>query len=103
MGEVIEPFNLKDERDGGHFDSDMNYVWSKERREVDTWLADLDEATMEKNSESCVPVQNIQLSFSLSVPLFLALCLSLSFSLSISLSVSLSALNYTCTYMYYHT
>eukprot|EP01038_Epipyxis_sp_PR26KG_P014041 gene14041-18832_t len=47
-GEVIEPFNLKNEREGGHFDDQMNYVFKKERGEVDAWVADLDEASMEK-------------------------------------------------------
>jgi hypothetical protein len=37
MGEVIEPFNLKDEREGGGFDENMNYVFQKERGEVDSW------------------------------------------------------------------
>lgn len=49
VGEVIEPFNLRNERDGGHFDSNMNYVWSKEKQEPDAWLANLDEAEMEKS------------------------------------------------------
>ena len=45
---MIEPFNLKDEREGGHFDENMNYVWKKEQEEPDAWVADLDEAAMEK-------------------------------------------------------
>ncbi|CAE7720090.1 Cd2bp2, partial [Symbiodinium microadriaticum] len=48
-GEVMEPFNLRDEREGGHFDENMNYVWQKDHGEVDSWLADMDEATMEKS------------------------------------------------------
>jgi hypothetical protein len=48
-GEVLEPFNLRDEREGGHFDENMNYVWQKDAGEIDTWLADMDEATMEKS------------------------------------------------------
>lgn len=48
-GEVLEPFNLRDEREGGHFDENMNYVWQKDTGEIDTWLADMDEATMEKS------------------------------------------------------
>lgn len=37
MGEVIEPFNLKDEREAGGFDENMNYVFQKEKGEVDAW------------------------------------------------------------------
>jgi hypothetical protein len=40
---------LKNEREGGHFDDNMNYVWRKERGEIDAWLADMDEASMEKS------------------------------------------------------
>jgi hypothetical protein len=32
-GEVIEPFNLRDERDSGHFDENMNFVFQKEKGE----------------------------------------------------------------------
>lgn len=46
-GEVIIPFNLKDERDGGHFDESGNYIWRKEAEEPDAWLANMDEAEME--------------------------------------------------------
>lgn len=45
----MEPFNLKDERDRGHFDENMNFVFKKERGEIDAWLATMDEATMEKS------------------------------------------------------
>ena len=47
-GEVIEPFNLRDERDSGHFDENMNFVFKKDKGEIDAWLADMDEAAMEK-------------------------------------------------------
>mmetsp|Transcript_28729 Transcript_28729/g.27517 ORF Transcript_28729/g.27517 Transcript_28729/m.27517 type:complete len:413 (+) Transcript_28729:77-1315(+) len=47
-GEVIEPFNLRDERDSGHFDENMNFVFQKEKGEIDAWLADMDEAAMEQ-------------------------------------------------------
>jgi hypothetical protein len=40
---------LRDEREGGRFDASMNYVWLKEAGEVDRWIADLDEAEMEKS------------------------------------------------------
>ncbi len=49
MGDAIEPFNLRNEReDGGHFDENMNYVFKKERGEIDAWVADMDEVSMEK-------------------------------------------------------
>ena len=41
------PFNLKDERDEGHFDEGGNYVWKKEHEEPDAWLANMNEAEME--------------------------------------------------------
>eukprot|EP01040_Poterioochromonas_malhamensis_P001118 gene1118-1186_t len=47
MGVPIEPFNLRNERDSGYFDENMNYVFKKEKGEVDAWLAGLDEATVE--------------------------------------------------------
>lgn len=47
MGVPIEPFNLRNERETGFFDENMNYVFKKEKGEVDAWLADLDEATIE--------------------------------------------------------
>jgi hypothetical protein len=46
---VLEPFNLREEREGGNFDASMNYVWRKETGEVDRWIADMDEAEMEKS------------------------------------------------------
>ncbi len=49
MGEAIEPFNLRNEREGGgHFDENMNYVFQKERGEVDAWVAEMDEVSMER-------------------------------------------------------
>jgi hypothetical protein len=48
-GDVLEPFNLKDERDGGHFDSNQNYVFQKEKSEIDAWLDTMDETTEEKS------------------------------------------------------
>ncbi len=56
VGEVLMPFNLKEDREGGRFDDNMNYVWAKEHREVDTWLADLDEATMERRYDFHIAV-----------------------------------------------
>lgn len=47
-GEVLEAFNLRDERDGGHFDENMNYVFKKEKGEVDAWVAEMDEVAMEQ-------------------------------------------------------
>lgn len=61
-GEVMEPFNLKDERDGGHFDENMNYVWGKEKAEPDAWLADLDEAAMEKGIGEAAAAQKRKLA-----------------------------------------
>jgi hypothetical protein len=46
IGEVMEPFNLKEERENGFYDEGGNYVFRDERQEVDAWVADLDEATM---------------------------------------------------------
>lgn len=48
IGEVMEPFNLKEERETGFYDEGGNYVFKKERQEMDAWVADLDEAAMEK-------------------------------------------------------
>lgn len=39
---------MKEERETGFIDEDMNYVFKKEKGEVDAWVADLDEAAMEK-------------------------------------------------------
>jgi hypothetical protein len=44
----LEPFNLRDERDRGAFDENMNFVFKRERGELDAWLANLDEAAMEQ-------------------------------------------------------
>ena len=49
MGEAIEHFNMKNEREGGHIDENMNYVFKKERGEVDAWVAGMDETSMEKS------------------------------------------------------
>jgi CD2 antigen cytoplasmic tail-binding protein 2 len=46
-GVPIEPFNLKNEREGGYFDENENYVFKKEIGEVDAWVAGLDEQTIE--------------------------------------------------------
>ena len=47
-GEVLEPFNLREERQRGQFDTQLNFTFEKEATEVDAWVADLDESTMEK-------------------------------------------------------
>jgi hypothetical protein len=39
---------LKDERERGHFDENMNFIFNKERGEIDAWLSGIDEAAMEK-------------------------------------------------------
>ena len=55
IGEVMEPFNMRNERESGHIDKNMNYVYDNnkntenENGEQDSWLADLDnEVNMEK-------------------------------------------------------
>jgi CD2 antigen cytoplasmic tail-binding protein 2 len=47
-GDAIEAFNLRNERDGGTFDDNMNYTFKKERGEVDAWVAEMDEVAMEQ-------------------------------------------------------
>ncbi|KAK7235872.1 hypothetical protein SO694_00064173 [Aureococcus anophagefferens] len=48
VGERIEPFNLRSERENdGFFDANGNFVWKKGDEEPDEWLAQMDEATME--------------------------------------------------------
>eukprot|EP01033_Poteriospumella_lacustris_P004348 gene4348-3109_t len=47
-GDMITPFNMKDERESGFIDSDMNFVFKKEQQEVDAWVAGLNESTTEK-------------------------------------------------------
>jgi hypothetical protein len=44
----MEPFNMKEERQMGNIDENFNFTFARERGEVDAWLADLDEASMEK-------------------------------------------------------
>ena len=39
---------MADEREGGHFDENMNYVFKKEKGEVDAWVAEMDEVAMEQ-------------------------------------------------------
>ncbi len=49
MGIAIEPFNMKNEREGaGFIDENMNFVFSKDRADVDAWVAGMDEESMEK-------------------------------------------------------
>ncbi len=38
---------MKNEREGGYFDENQNYVFKKEVGEVDAWIAGLDEQTIE--------------------------------------------------------
>jgi hypothetical protein len=47
-GIVIEPFNMKNEREMGHIDGNMNFTFEKDEGETDSWLAGLDEATEEQ-------------------------------------------------------
>lgn len=48
VGEVMEPFNMKNERDGGTIDESGSYHFAKEQGARDAWLNDMDEATLEK-------------------------------------------------------
>jgi CD2 antigen cytoplasmic tail-binding protein 2 len=42
-GEVkITPFNMKEELEEGHFDTDGNYHWKKEAAIRDNWLENID-------------------------------------------------------------
>lgn len=49
VGEVLEPFNMKNERDQGNIDSSGNFTYFKrEQGEVDAWVDSMNEAAMEK-------------------------------------------------------
>jgi hypothetical protein len=41
----------------------MNYVWKKEHAEVDTWLANMDEATMEKSIGEAAIAKRVSSSY----------------------------------------
>lgn len=42
-GEVtITPFNMKEELEEGHFDTEGNYHWKKEAKIKDNWLENID-------------------------------------------------------------
>lgn len=43
----MEPFNLKGDRELGHFEGDT-FVFKKQVMEADSWLAGLDESSMEQ-------------------------------------------------------
>jgi hypothetical protein len=45
----MEPFNMNEEKLLGHIDANYNFVFKKERKEIDSWLATMDESTMEKS------------------------------------------------------
>jgi hypothetical protein len=38
VGEALEPFNLKGEREEGYFDVNGNFVWRQQGEEPDAWL-----------------------------------------------------------------
>lgn len=60
IGEVMEPFNLKEERETGFYDESGNYVFRDEKhQEVDAWVADLDEATMVRIFGFCTMILNL--------------------------------------------
>ncbi|CAM9383898.1 unnamed protein product, partial [Phaeothamnion confervicola] len=42
-GDAIEPFNLREEREVGHFDNEGTFVWRKEQEEPDAWIAGLED------------------------------------------------------------
>lgn len=44
----MEPFNLKSDREAGYFDENMNFVFRKNKGEIDNWLANMNETEMEK-------------------------------------------------------
>ena len=37
VGETLEPFNLKGEREEGYFDTNGNFVWRQTGEEPDAW------------------------------------------------------------------
>lgn len=63
IGEVMEPFNLRNERDGGHFDENMNYVFKREKGELDAWLANLDEASMEQCIGEAASAKKVSMTY----------------------------------------
>ena len=44
----MEPFNMREERQFGQIDDNLNFVFKKGKGEVDAWLADLDESAIEQ-------------------------------------------------------
>ena len=44
----MEPFNLNSDRQYGHFDENMNFIFKKEQQEVDNWLSGMTEEQMER-------------------------------------------------------
>ncbi|CAG2059794.1 unnamed protein product, partial [Timema podura] len=46
----ITPFNMKEELEEGHFDTDGNYHWAKDKRELrDNWLENIDWVKASRN------------------------------------------------------
>jgi hypothetical protein len=64
LGEVIEPFNLREEREVGYFDENQNFIWKREAAEPDAWLANLDEAEMEQVIGEAARSQKVRWSLS---------------------------------------
>ena len=62
-GEAFEPFNLKNERETGHFDENLNYVFKKEKGEIDAWVAQMDEVSMERAIGEAAFAMKVQISF----------------------------------------
>lgn len=61
-GMVMEPFNLKNEREGGYFDENQNYVFKKEVAEVDAWVSALDEDAKESAIQAAAMAENKRLA-----------------------------------------
>lgn len=46
----ITPFNMKEEMQEGHFDSDGHYLWNKDKEIKDNWLDNIDWVKIKKDS-----------------------------------------------------
>ena len=45
-GNTLEPFNLRQEREEGHFDEGGHYVEDKDEDDTDAWMADSEGADL---------------------------------------------------------
>eukprot|EP01035_Chromulina_nebulosa_P019292 gene19292-25152_t len=48
-GDKMEPFNLRNDREIGFFDENMNFVFKKEKSDIDSWLSSMNEEEMERS------------------------------------------------------